>query len=209
MGVCQAMQHIKFDILENFLSPERLSTYLRLADGNKEKATDLYMENLNQCQVFHTRLHWLEIGVRNAMNRELSKTFGKAWHDNPKVILGDIERNQIAKAKENLAKDNKPIHNPDIIAALNFGLWVNLYNKPYEELWRKCLFRAFAHNPAQLTRKQIREKLHPILRLRNRIAHYEPILGYSLPKMKQDIIDIVQWIEPSITEFPISGKDVF
>ena len=77
------MPHIRFTLLEDFLSAARLSTYLRLAQGNKEEAADLYIENLNQCQIYHTRLHWLEIGLRNAVNRQLSNRYGEDWYNSP------------------------------------------------------------------------------------------------------------------------------
>jgi Abi-like protein len=192
------MPHIPFDILESFISHERLGTYVRMASGSKEKAADLYIENLNQCQILHTRLHWLEIGLRNAMNKQLSFKYGKDWYDNAGMGLEAIEQQQIRKAKDTISKNHKRISNPDMVSALTFGLWVNLYNKPYEELWRKCLAKAFPHRPAILTRKHMRETLHPILRLRNRIAHYEPILSLDLPRMQQNIVDIVRWIEPNI-----------
>jgi hypothetical protein len=124
--------HLSFDLLEHFISPERLNTYVRLANGNKEKAADLYIENLNQCQIFYTTLHWLEIGLRNAMNRELSGKYGLEWFDDPYVSLGEKEKAQIIKAKEHLIRDRKPLTNGNIVAELSFGLWVNLFNFPYE-----------------------------------------------------------------------------
>ena len=87
-----------------------------------------------------------------------------------------------------------------MVAELSFGLWVNLFNFPYEKIWRFPLRHAFAGYKGTLERREISKKLHPILKLRNRIAHYEPILGYDLPKMQQDIADIVRWIEPNINE---------
>jgi len=196
------MRHIDYALLEHFLSSERLGTYLRMANNDRQKAADLYLENLNQCQIFHSRLHWLEIGLRNAMNRQLVVRYGQDWFDDPRVLQGMIEQQQVEKAKDTLKKDTKPLRNADIVAALNFGLWVNLFNKPYENLWRMCLRKAFPNCPTTLTRKEFREKLHPILRLRNRIAHYEPILNHDLSIRRQDIADVVHWIEPNMPQLP-------
>jgi hypothetical protein len=196
------MRNIPHNILESFLSSDRLGGYLRIAGGNHAKAVELYLENLNQCQIFYTRLHWLEVGLRNAMSKQLSFKYGAEWYDNPHAGLEYIEQQQILKAKDMLEKDSKPINNSNLVAALNFGLWVNLLNSPYENLWRLCLRKAFAGHTATLQRKEIRKLLHPMLKLRNRIAHYEPILGYDLPKAEKDIVDIVRWIEPTIVELP-------
>lgn len=92
--------------------------------------------------------------------------------------------------------------NGNLVAELNFGFWVNIFNLYYDTLWRHCLRQAFTPQTGSLERKQLSKNLHPILKLRNRIAHYEPILDYDLPKMQQDIIDIVRLIEPNITELP-------
>lgn len=196
------MLKLDYEMLAHFLSVERLTTYVRLAERNTQKAADLYIENLNKCQDFYAKLHWLEVGLRNAMNRELSQKYGVEWFDNPHVGLGLKEQGQIAKAKEHLARDKKPLSNGNMIAELSFGLWVNLFNSPYEKLWRYPLRKAFAGHNGKLERHVISKKLRPILKLRNRIAHYEPILHYDLPEIEHDIVDIVRWIEPNITELP-------
>lgn len=43
------MKEINYELLEKFLSTERVNTYLRLADGDKQKAANLYIENLKTC----------------------------------------------------------------------------------------------------------------------------------------------------------------
>lgn len=194
------LKHYNYDILAHFLSPDRLATYMRKAQHDKEKAAELYIENLNQCSLLYGKLHWLEVGLRNAMNRKLSQKYGGAWFDSPHIGLTDKDISQIEKAKAQLQKENKPLSNSNIIAQLSFGFWVNLFNNDYDTLWRHCLRRTFAAD--KLERKRISRTLHPLLKLRNRIAHYEPILGYNLPSMQQDMVDIIRWIEPNITELP-------
>lgn len=196
------LKHTDYDTLAHFLSVERLATYLRMAGNDRNKAADLYIENISQCRTIYGKLHWLEVGLRNAMNRELSQKYGAEWFNNPHIGLSEKDTSQIEKAKEQLRKENKPLTNSNIIAQLSFGFWVNLFNYPYDTLWRHCLRRTFAPESGTLERKTISGTLHPILKLRNRIAHYEPILGYDLPKMQQDMVDIVRWIEPNITELP-------
>lgn len=173
-----------------------------MAGGDHLQAVALYLKNLEECQRFYSGLHWLEVGLRNAMNRELTAKYGAAWYDNPRIRLEPIELRQIEKARETLRRERKPDTNGDIMATLSFGFWVNLYNKPYEDLWRLVLRKAFPGCMSAISRKELRECLHPMLKLRNRIAHYEPILGYDLPKMQQDIETLVRWIEPEMKELP-------
>ena len=194
------MQTIAYNLVEKFLSLERLGSYMRMADGDNKKAIDLYRENLSQCQIFYTKLHWLEVGLRNTLNRQLIAKYGDNWFDCAGLTWEYIEQQQIMKAKELLQKDGKPASNGNVVATLNFGFWVNLFNNPYENLWRYCLRKSFPYCMTALSRKEFRKKVHPMLKLRNRIAHYEPILGYNLAAAHKDIAEIIQWIEPGLVE---------
>ncbi len=196
------MRNLPINLLERFLSTDRLGSYIRMASGDPAKAVALYLQNLEECRKFYGGLHWLEIGLRNAMNRELSAKYGSSWYDNPHTHLGPIEQQQVANARDTLVRNGKPTGNGDMVAALNFGFWVNLFNSPYENLWRMCLRRAFPGCTTALSRKELRKALHPMLKLRNRIAHYEPILSYDLPKCWQDMETLVRWIEPQIKGLP-------
>ena len=193
------MQKIQRDIIEKFLSAERLNKYTIVADGNHERAVDLYLENLNKCQNLYIKLHWLEVGLRNTINRQFLITYGSNWFDNPKISFEEIELQKIRKTKEILNKERKIPNNSNMVSTLSFGFWVNLFNSPYEKLWRICLHRAFIYDGTPFDRKELRKKLHPILKLRNRIAHYEPIIiNHDLPKLEQYINDIIYWIEPNM-----------
>lgn len=193
------MKDLDYPTLERYLSAQRLETYLRLAQHDRAKAIELYQHNIERSQAFYATMHWLEVGLRNAMHQQLSQHYGEHWYDNAAAILSDKDAAQISKAKDNVTKDRKALTSGNIIAQLNFGFWVNLFNNPYESLWRHCLRRTFAHHPSKVERKDINRKLHPLLKLRNRIAHYEPIISYDLPALEQDMIDIIHWIEPNIT----------
>jgi hypothetical protein len=71
----------------------------------------------------------------------------------------------------------------------------------YDNLWRYCLRKAFPKTKEATFRKDVSKRLHPILKLRNRVAHYEPILKYDLAKYNQNIIDIINWIEPEFVSY--------
>ncbi|MEI7668569.1 MAG: Abi family protein [Pseudomonadota bacterium] len=185
-----------YEKLEAFLSAKRLDSYLQKTHGNKEQATILYRDNLYQSKVFYAKLHWLEVGLRNAMNNTLSKQYGEQWFNNSALGLAANEQAKIQKAIEKLKKERKIFDNGNLIAELNLGLWVNLFNNQYDELFRKCLRKAFISPTGILQRKQLSKILHAILKLRNRIAHYEPIIDYDLPTLASDINKIIQLIAP-------------
>jgi len=183
-----------YEQLEAFLSEKRLNSYLQRAKGDKTQAITLYHENLHQSQLFYGKLHWLEIGLRNAINRCISRQYGDLWFHNPLLGLAPNEQAKIQKAIDQLKKEKKPADNSHLIAELNFGLWVNLFNSYYDELFRKCLRKAFISPTGTLQRKYLSKTLHGILKLRNRIAHYEPIIDYDLPLIASDIDNVIQLI---------------
>jgi len=64
------------------------------------------------------------------------------------------------------------------------------------------LRKSFPSCLTAISRKEFRKKVHPLLKLRNRIAHYEPILEYNLVAAHKDITEIIYWIEPKLSEVP-------
>ena len=62
-------------------------------------------------------------------------------------------------------------------------------------LWRPAVRRAFPHR-SPLTRKQAHRPLNDLRKLRNRIAHHEPIFVRNLLEDHQRILDVTGWISP-------------
>ena len=89
------------DDLEASISRERLGTYLTLAQGNREKALQLYTWNTTVSAAFYGPLQGLEVALRNAIHRQLTRLYGEAWYDNPVVglDLGGLDRIATAKTK--------------------------------------------------------------------------------------------------------------
>ena len=92
------------DDLEAAVSPERLSTYLTAAGGDRKRALQLYTWNTEMSAAFYGPLQGLEIALRNAIHQQLTRCYSAAWPDNPAVglDLGGLER--IAAAKTETAR---------------------------------------------------------------------------------------------------------
>ncbi|MGB8843690.1 MAG: hypothetical protein WCC64_21775 [Aliidongia sp.] len=198
--------------LETSLSPERMATYVTAAGGDRERALRLYTWNTAASAAFYGPLQGLEIALRNAMHRELSKTYGSVWYDNPACGFDTGTENRIAATKEDLRRDGYPVDPPHFVAALSFGFWVTLLGRGgrshalggirqnYEmTLWRPCLFRAFPH--AKLSRRAAHTPLDYLRTFRNRIAHHEPIFARHLAADFQHILTITDWISPDSREW--------
>ena len=197
------------DELEASFSSERLSTYVNAARGDRAKALHLYTWNTAISAAFYGPLQGLEVALRNAMHRRLTECYGSAWYDNPATGLDTACRDRLADAKTEAARTGQAPGPPRIVAGLSFGFWISLLGPGgrldptgrkanYEmTLWRPALRRTFPHR-SPLTRKQAHRPLNGLRKLRNRIAHHEPIFARDLLGDHQRILDVTGWISPEV-----------
>lgn len=163
-----------------YISPTRLSAYTSF---------DEYCQNLLISKNAYIPLSILEIALRNALDSYLSIKIGSDWHlDN--TLLTHGAQKKILEATDTLNNRKEAITKEKIIAELNFGFWVNLFQKPYQNHLRtKDLRLIFPNMPSKeqiiLNREEIYKKLDHIRRFRNRIFHYEKVIN----KNHYDTID--------------------
>lgn len=174
------------------LSPERLSPYVAKSDGNKLAAIRLYERNITLSESLYGVLQCLEIALRNAIDRTLNESVGMSWYD--RIPLYHLHAT-IGQAKLKLTADEKS-HDPGrMVAELTFGFWTSLMGPKFAaELWNPHLHRAFPFK--RLQRKEAHRRLDRIRKLRNRVAHHEPILDRDLDRDYRDILDTIGWICP-------------
>jgi hypothetical protein len=181
--------------LERSLSRERLTYYLDECAGDLECALRMYELNTRISAAFYGPLQGLEVLVRNDMNFQMQAAFGPDWLDLSVVRLQPTQINDIDRT---IAKiDQNDPANGAIVAELPFGFWVGLLGPKNEnEIWRKAMYKAFAHRPRGTERKIVHQALDSIRRLRNRIAHHEKILHRDLRANHATILEIAGWCCP-------------
>jgi len=69
-----------------------------------------------------------------------------------------------------------------VVAGLSFGFWRGLFDRKNEDLWIRCLHRAFPTGDGR--RRSISAALSGLHPFRNRLAHHEPI--FHLPDAALD-----------------------
>lgn len=189
--------------LQDSLSQDRLQSYLKAASGDRTAALRLYIWNTDLSAALYQPLQGLEITLRNAFHRELSKTYGNDWYSQIPHILTDISNENIAKAIKDITKRGKTPSPPRIVAELSFGFWVSLLgkgrkgNNNYEmKLWRPALYKAFPNRPSRsFNRKTANREFTQIKDLRNRIAHHEPIIhSQDVLDEYYRILDAISWL---------------
>jgi hypothetical protein len=167
-----------------------------VTDGNVKDALRLYQWNIAVSGAVYEALHVFEVVLRNAMDSQLSlwnstqldPSTGAAhsadWLMDTSHLLARLAGKDIDKATRRARAALRtgrpggrvPGH-PDVLAQLSFGTWRFLLpskDPGRQLLWSQALSRAFPY----LTGKhaQLVEQVDGIYRLRNRVAHLEPLL---------------------------------
>lgn len=159
--------------LERTLSADRLQPYQQSVGGDRERAVRLYEQNTHLAESLYGVLQGLEVALRNTIHTQLVAAFGLAkWWEVMK--LEPEQDSMLRKAMETLKREGKPLDAGRIVAELAFGFWTGLTSAKYEALWRDHLVKIVPHRTVQ--RGEVHDRLNSIRKLRNRMAHHEPIL---------------------------------
>ncbi|UEM02723.1 hypothetical protein JL101_022500 [Skermanella rosea] len=176
--------------LDAAISPSRLAPYLVAVGGSdRDMAMKLYLWNARIAKSFLYPLHVAEVITRNAMHEAFSSNFGgPGWMDPASGRLYKRLNIQpqaaIQKAISRLAANGNIHPSPDdIVAALTFDFWSNLFRRDYSWLWplpdrvsgKSILETVFPNLPAGKGRGYVKDRVAAINDFRNRVAHHEPV----------------------------------
>lgn len=201
--------------IEDWLSAGRFGNYLKAAGGSRQRALELYEWNSKLSAAFLRDLSHLEVGLRNAFDRQLSAAVLPTefhWTDPgtlrqlfPVSIRKDkrtgksYDANKNPRGKVQEARDRctsssgvTPVPGK-IVAELMFGFWTYLVADSHEKtIWVPYLHKAF---PPGTDRDRVSQALTAIREFRNRVAHHENILkGGEIERRR--ITNMVQMLSP-------------
>lgn len=189
------------------LSRERFARYMQAADQDEAKAVALYCWNMRISQSLYPYLQSWEIALRNRLNAFLSWKYNSHWpYDEQRCIrnLAKDDRYRLADTKQRKERDHKskPVATPIIVADLSAGFWVSQLSKPYlaQYGWKYNLARIFPHDKS-IDQQTAWQKCDGILKLRNRVAHHEPIHRLPLQDLYQDLQLLVGGMCPATRQF--------
>ncbi|MGL5888813.1 MAG: Abi family protein, partial [Bacteroidia bacterium] len=219
MNFKQAL-NMKYKDFEYYLSPERMSRYYNACGYDKVKAKKLYRINLKLSKSFLPLLSLFEVGLRNAIHRELSLHFADPdWiiHQqsgfmispslgskmvNNRVIAERYLLNEVKKAQDKFRRSSTNLTSARLIAEQNFGFWTAMFDKKYFHTLSRIPLKAFNALPPGINETVIFPKLRLIRNFRNRISHHEPICfnqngiysSTQAQQTKQLIYELSAWI---------------
>lgn len=173
------------------LSPPRVSTYLHALKDRPpqlDKALELYVWNGQLGAALMTPIAVCEVVIRNAVDDALTALHGANWPWDPGFYLSLPQRGREAL---NDAR-NKPSSTSTgkVIAELSFGFWENMFRASFDAaLWTPHLTRVLPNlaMPVYLGRGHVHAELIKLRKLRNRIAHHEPLLKLNVPQTMNDL----------------------
>jgi hypothetical protein len=190
--------------LESALSADRFATYVAAAGGDRSRAVALYEWNAAVSAAFYFPLQAVEVALRNACGRELSALFGATWPHQPQFLAVDRRLSQaIAEAEQRLHSLGAPADAPHLLAELSFGFWTSLFGHHFDRvLWVPGLHRAFPRfrrvTGKPISRPIVAQRFHYLRKLRNRIAHHEPIFTRSLAADSASLLEVADWMYPDL-----------
>lgn len=188
--------------IKNALSTARMSTYELVVDGmgnqiSPAQALDLYAWNAQVSAALMAPLHICEVVVRNAVADVLVAQYGDKWPWSPgfEKSLPHPPQGYSARVDLQNARRNAPTAGK-VIPELKFAFWQRMFTHRHDSrLWDTYLTQVFPNLPHGQSVSQARQVLYNELehlrRLRNRIAHHEPIFKRNLTDDFQKITDLI------------------
>lgn len=181
-----------------WLSDPRYERFLDSCDGDHCAAIALYEWHADLSAASFKLIHHFEVLIRNSIDGLLGDHQPQTPIRDTWLLDFDVLRpngvKRVITAIERLER-GRTVTRGRVVAALPFSFWAGLFGKPYDELWRSALRRAFPAR-ATLVRKDLSARMKMLQRFRNRIAHHDSLLGQDVYGRVEDMLAIAGWIDP-------------
>jgi len=203
------MRYIDF---EKVMTTQRMGRYLTACDGNTRKAMTLYRKNLLLSQELFTVIGCFEIALRNKINEHYLTKIGNDWLQFA-VASGGMYDNTSCSLTSNAIKDaikklSTNYTHSKLVAELGFGFWRYMFAPHQFAGAGKTLLQIFVSKPTstpaiQYNNSYIFNQLAQVNKIRNRIAHHEPICFIPFQSIKDTqyvrvnysvILQLFQWM---------------
>ena len=213
MAECQESFDYDADLVESLglgLSQARFQRYVAECHGDSERAVHLYLWNARLAKAFLFPLQICEVVSRNTIHSAFSTRWGADWVVEPPFALNDFSRDShtrtVSRVHRNAEANGLVCPTvDDIVAALTFDFWSNLFRQDYDQiLWRDgtLLSAMFPELPEGHSRREVQRLMASVNQLRNRIAHHEPIYNRQDHGAKLgEILTLIGYVSRPIREW--------
>lgn len=184
-------------MIKNSLSSIRLSQYLQKT-GNTSDALKLYLWNSEISAALLPVLSLCEVTLRNSIDLALSNVYGRSWAYNEVFHLSLPNTKKGFNSRQEIINLSQKYKNaPDqVIAEAKFIFWQTLLTKRHDErIWNTQLSKCFPNMELLPSisecRTEIYQTIEKIRKLRNRIAHHEPIFYLNIHEKYNMICQLI------------------
>lgn len=187
--------------LPDVLSAPRFATYLQARAGDRADALALYRWNLEVSAAFLVPLHVLEVTLRNAIVDAIEGVHGGTWPWSAGFIrsLPNPPAPNYSPTRDLQVLSRQHQTSGKIIADLKFVFWERMLTSRHQgRIWDRAFYIVFPNSLQTLggssqARSELREDIEEIRKLRNRIAHHEPIFMRPIYDDLDAIYRAVSW----------------
>ena len=187
---------LKSTEIQRTLSSARFSPYRAVTDS-ADGALELYLWNADVSAALLVPLHIYEVVMRNAIAEALAHVYDSRWpwSEGLKQSLPDNPRS-FSSRKELEDKASRFAVTDKVVSELKFVFWQQLFTSRFNRrLWIPQLFSTFPNLGTDKDVGEHRANLHTnvenVRRLRNRVAHYEPIFTRDIASDLDTICDLI------------------
>lgn len=166
--------------LERAFSTPRFKRYVEAAGGDYARGHAWYKGNLRLSAKLFSVISVFEVIFRNAVDRHYQARYGDTWlltQSGPEGFLArrGCERTR-ASVKEAIGWREHYVHDK-VVANLGLPFWRSLFNSKEFSAGGDTLLKIFPSRPRgkALNHTYVYNKLHPVAKIRNRIAHHDAI----------------------------------
>ena len=190
------------------LSAPRMSRFVAACANDASRAVELYRWNAEVSAAFMVPMHICEVVLRNAIAGTIQEVYGPNWY-----LPGTAFERSLPKPKTgyspsrdlSISRKGQPTAGK-VIPELKFMFWVSMVTARHDaRLWTPYIKKYFPSLPARSAprdgRRMLHGRLEEIRKLRNRIAHHEPIFDRALAQDYSRIIDVISWTSPAATSW--------
>lgn len=203
---------IEITTISAVISRPRLSRYLTAESENTRRALALYRWNAQISAAFMFPLQMCEVSTRNGIIGGVERVYGPNWHTSPA-----FERSlpnpfgppsgprpfspqaELKRARRGMSAAGK------VVAELKFAFWIAMLTSRHDGRlwtpWIKTEFPEFGTSPPSDCRNRLHVEMEEIRKLRNRIAHHEPIFGRDLVADYERLRQVIAWRSQSAADW--------
>ncbi|WP_188583944.1 hypothetical protein [Azorhizobium oxalatiphilum] len=175
-------------IIKAALSAARMSTYEAATSTAGAEALELYVWNARMSAAFLGPLHICEVVLRNCAANAIEAVYGPRWPWSPgfETSLPHPQAGYSPKFDLQIVRHKHSVTG-GVISDLKFAFWQQLFTRRHDHrIWNNHLFQVMPGSQAgcevRSIVKAVYADLETIRRLRNRIAHHEPIFHRDLAR---------------------------